>query len=91
MASTPHVSEPDDSAPSRLTLSVSRCTQEKRFEDMLMEMRKMKAVIVKHDDKIQKLEARLAANGQAAGSGAPAGPTQLQVPPGTEQLAPDEV
>ena len=69
--------------------------QEKRFDDMLMEMRKMKAVIVKHDDKIQKLEARLAANGEPAAASsvasAPAGPTQLQVPPGTEQLAPDEV
>ena len=68
-------------------------------------MWKMMAVIVEHEDKIQKLEARLAAIGQAAGSKAPirrraagrraAGrrpdPTQLQVPPGTEQLAPDEV
>ena len=44
-----------------------------------MEMRKMKAVIVKHDDKIQKLEARLAA-----------GPAQLPVPPAAD-LAPDEV
>ena len=59
---------------------------------MLMEMRKMKAVIVKHDDKIQKLEARLAANGESSVSGStPAGPSQLQVPPGTEHLAPDEV
>ena len=65
--------------------------QDKRFEDMLMEMRKMKAVIVKHDDKIQKLEARVAAGEAAACSPPPAGPTHLQVPPGGDQLAPDEV
>ena len=53
-----------------------------------MEMRKMKAVIVKHDDKIQKLEARLAAGSAAP---PPAGPAQLQVPPGADHLAPDEV
>lgn len=55
---------------------------------MQMEMRKMKAVIVKHDDKIQKLEARLAAT---AGNGEPEpGPTTLHVPP-ADELAPDEV
>ncbi|KAF0294064.1 Coronin-1C [Amphibalanus amphitrite] len=51
------------------------------------------AVIVKHDDKIQKLEARLAANGESAAGGgaAPAGPARLEVPAATDQLGPDEV
>jgi len=59
---------------------------DKRFDDLMMEMRKMKAVIVKHDDKIQKLEARV----QSAEAPESAGPTTLKVPP-ADELAPDEV
>ncbi|XP_043221039.1 coronin-1C-like [Amphibalanus amphitrite] len=85
----------EEAVKERVDEAVATATKayEKRFDDMLMEMRKMKAVIVKHDDKIQKLEARLAANGESAAGGgaAPAGPARLEVPAATDQLGPDEV